>query len=91
MSTPTSIILEAAFHRKRRRVSIPSDSDVEIIPHLYSGPTPTSPVYLFLGSSSQASLPSRVEEIFSNLMLDHAPIRFPTLSEERKGIIKTIL
>jgi hypothetical protein len=91
MPSPIFFILEAISHWKRMRVFTPSDSDVEVILPPYSGPTPTSPVYLFLGSSSQAFLPSRVEEIFSNLRLDHAPMHFPTLSEEMKGIIETIL
>jgi hypothetical protein len=32
-----------------------------------------------------------VDDIFSNLKLDHAHIRIPTLSKEDKGIIETIL
>jgi len=63
------------------RVSILSDYDVEIIPLLYS-------VY---GSSSQAHSPSMIEDIFSNLKLDHVPIYFPTLSEVERRIVETIL
>jgi hypothetical protein len=32
-----------------------------------------------------------MEDIFFNLKLDHDLIHFPTLSEEEKGIIETIL
>jgi len=52
MPSPIFFILEAISHWKRMRVFTPSDSDVEVILPPYSGPTPTSPVYLFLESSS---------------------------------------
>jgi len=52
MPSPTLVILKAISHWKRKRVFISSDSNVEVIPPPYSGPTPTSPIYLFLESSS---------------------------------------
>jgi len=89
--TPTSFILEVTSHWKGRKVSIHLDYDVEIISPLHSGLTPTSLVYLFLVSSSQTPPPFNMEDIFFNLKLDHDLIHFPTLSEEEKRIIETIL
>jgi hypothetical protein len=36
-------------------------------------------------------LPSRVEDIFFNLKLDHVPIRFSTMNEKERWIMKIIL
>ena len=101
---PTLVILEAASRWKRRRISIPYDSEVEIIPSqswlVSQSPSPTpispsgapiSPSYLFLGSSSQHSPSFKMEDIFSNLRLDHAPICFLILNEEENGMMETIL
>lgn len=101
---PTLVILEAASRWKRRRISIPSDSEVEIIPPqswlvpqspsptpISPSGAPTSPSYLFLGSLSQPPPSSKMEDIFSNLRLDHAPICFLILNEEENGIMETIL
>jgi len=52
---------------------------------------PISPSYLFPVSSSQPPPSSRMEDIFCNLRLDRAPICFPILNEEEKGIMETIL
>jgi len=89
--TLTSVILEVAFQCKRMRVSIFSDYDMEIVPPLYSIHAPSSLVYLFPGSSSQAPTSSQEEDIFSNLKLNHTSICLPTLSEEGRGIMETIL
>jgi hypothetical protein len=84
---PTLVILEVASRWKRRRIPFPSDSEVEIIPPqswlvpqspsptpISPSGAPTSPSYLFLGSSSQLPPSSKMEDIFSNLRLDDAPI-----------------
>ena len=52
---------------------------------------PISPSYLFPVSSSQPPPSTRMEDIFCNLRLDRAPICFPILNEEEKGIMETIL
>jgi len=87
--TPTSVILEATFQWKKKRVFIPSNSD--IVPPPHSILTLMSPIYLLPGSSNQALTSTRVEDIFSNLKLDHASFCFLILSEEKKGTMKTIL
>ncbi|KAG6786200.1 hypothetical protein POTOM_007795 [Populus tomentosa] len=89
--TPIAVILEAAFYWKRMKISIPLNSKVEIIPLPHSCLAPTSPIYICLRSSSQAPLASRVEDIFSNLMLDHAPICFPTLNEKEKRVMMIVI
>nr|TKS13995.1 hypothetical protein D5086_0000040690 [Populus alba] len=89
--TSTAVILEAAFYWKRMKISIPLNSKVEIIPLPYSCLAPTSPIYICLRSSSQAPLASRVEDIFSNLMLDHAPICFSTLNEKEKRVMMIVI
>ncbi|KAG6768103.1 hypothetical protein POTOM_027000 [Populus tomentosa] len=68
--------------------NLPTD---KIIPSPHSIHASISPIYFFLGFSNQAPPPFRVENIFFILKLDHVPFRFPTLSEEKKRIIETIL
>ncbi|KAL9396191.1 hypothetical protein Peur_010444 [Populus x canadensis] len=88
---PTPIILKIGSYWKRMKIFIPLDSKVEIIPLLHSCPAPTSPIYTCHGSSSQAPTTSRVEDIFFNPMLDHAPICFPILNKKGKRIMEIVL
>lgn len=88
---PTPIILKVGSYWKRMKIFIPLDSKVEIIPLLHSCPAPTSAIYTCHGFSSQAPTTSRVEDIFFNPMLDHAPICFPILNKKGKRIMEIVL
>jgi len=82
---PTSVILKIGSYWKRMKIFIRLDSKVEIIPLPHSCPALTSTIYICHGSSSQAPPTSRVEDIFSNLMLDHPPFVSPFSIRRKKG------
>lgn len=69
------------------RVSLVSDSDVEVVPSPTKTLTLANPVLMLIGFSSQGPHPTGVEDGFSNLNLGYAPLRFPNLSEEEKSTI----